>query len=145
VKREIRLNAILRDALRSLFRRPATERYPFEKNPAPAALRGKLTWDPEKCSGCSLCVKDCPSNAIELITIDKANKRFVMRYHADRCTFCAQCVQNCRFACMQMSSEQWELASTGKQPFMVTYGKDADLEALLAKSAAGHAEPAAQG
>lgn len=144
MKREIRLNAVLRDALRSLFRRPATERYPFEKNPAPEALRGKLVWNPEKCTGCQLCIKDCPSNAIELITIDKANKRFVMRYHADRCTYCAQCVQNCRFACIDMSDEQWELASTGKQPFTVTYGRDSDLESLLAKSAEKHPEPAAE-
>jgi formate hydrogenlyase subunit 6/NADH:ubiquinone oxidoreductase subunit I len=134
----VKLNAILRDVLVSIFRRPATEKYPFEKQAAPDALRGKLTWDPTKCSGCCLCVKDCPSNALEVITIDKATKRFVMRYHADRCTYCSQCVQNCRFDCIQMSPEDWELAATTKAPFTLYYGREADVDAFLA-----HATPPA--
>ena len=80
-----------------------------------------------------LCVKDCPSDAIELITIDKVAKKFVMRYHADRCTYCAQCVLSCRFKCLEMSSEDWELASANKQPFEVYYGREEDVAFLLEK------------
>jgi formate hydrogenlyase subunit 6/NADH:ubiquinone oxidoreductase subunit I len=127
---------MLKDVLRSFAQRPVTEKYPFEKTPAPDRLRGKLVWNPEKCSGCCLCSKDCPSNAIELITLDKKAKRFVMRYHADRCTFCAQCVQNCRFECLSMSDTDWELAALTKQPFDVYYGKEDDVKAVLAKLAA---------
>jgi formate hydrogenlyase subunit 6/NADH:ubiquinone oxidoreductase subunit I len=58
-----------------------------------------------------------------------------MRYHADRCTYCAQCVMTCRFKCMDMSSEIWEEASTNKKPFEVYYGKDEDVEFLLARAA----------
>jgi len=128
---------MLGDVLQSLFRRPVTRRYPFEWKAAPGRLRGKLTWNPERCTGCALCNKDCPSNAIELITLDKKSKRFVMRYHVDRCTFCAQCVENCRFDCLGMSSEQWELAALSKEPFTIYYGKDADVESLLGR----HARP----
>ncbi len=131
----MKLGAMLGDVLQSLFKRPATERYPFERYPAPERLRGKLYYDPSKCVGCQLCVKDCPSDAIQLITLDKTAKRFVIRYHIDKCTFCAQCVQNCRFECLGMSNDQWELASLKKEPFTVYYGKDADIEALLAKAA----------
>jgi formate hydrogenlyase subunit 6/NADH:ubiquinone oxidoreductase subunit I len=126
---------MLGDLTRSFFRRPVTERYPFERRDAPKRLRGMLTWDPSKCTGCALCNKDCTANALELITLDKKNKRFVMRYHIDRCTFCAQCVENCRFACLGMSNEQWELAALSKEPFTVYYGNDADIESLLAKRA----------
>lgn len=140
----MKIGAMLGDIARSLFRRPVTRIYPFERKPAPQRLRGRLHWNPEKCTGCGLCTKDCPSNAIELITLDKANKRFVLRYHVDRCTFCAQCVQNCRFACLSMSSAEWELASLSKKPFTVYYGREADLESLAvarrARSSAG--EPA---
>ncbi len=133
---------MLGDVLRSLFKRPATELYPFERHAAPERLRGKLTWNPEKCTGCALCNKDCPSNAIELITLDKKAKRFVLRYHMDRCTYCAQCVQNCRFECMGMSNEQWELAALSKEPFTVYYGKDEDVRAVLEKlGGASAAEP----
>jgi len=134
-RKPIRLGSMLGDLVRSLFRRPATQLYPFERRVAPPRLRGKLVWDPGKCTGCALCNKDCPSNAIELITLDKKNKRFVMRYHMDRCTYCAQCVENCRFACLNMSYEQWELAALSKAPFTVYYGNEADVEALLGKFA----------
>ena len=130
---KFRIAAMLNDIVASLFKRPVTERYPFERYPAPARLRGKLMWNPEKCTGCALCNKDCPSNAIELIVIDKKAKRFVMEYHADRCTYCAQCVQNCRFECLGMSPEQWELAALSKEPFTVYYGKDEDVQAILAR------------
>ncbi|MEN6408362.1 MAG: hydrogenase maturation protease [Anaerolineaceae bacterium] len=123
----MKIGAMLGDVTRSLFKKPVTELYPFERKPAPEHLRGKLIWNPEKCTGCQLCVKDCPSNAIELFTIDKAAKRFVMRYHTDRCTFCAQCVQNCRFNCLELSSEQWELASATKEVFDIHYGADEEI------------------
>lgn len=139
----MRIGSMLGDLARSLFRRPVTERYPFERRAAPPRLRGKLIWDPGKCTGCALCNKDCPASAIELITLDKKNKRFVMRYHIDRCTYCAQCVQNCRFACLGMSSEQWELAALSKAPFTVYYGNDADLESLLGKHTRPNGRPAA--
>lgn len=130
---KFRIAAMLTDIIESLFKRPMTERYPFERYPTPARLRGKLMWNPEKCTGCALCNKDCPSNAIELIVIDKKAKRFVMEYHVDRCTYCAQCVQNCRFECLSMSPEQWELAALSKEPFTVYYGKDEDVQAILAR------------
>ncbi len=125
------------DILQSLFKHPVTERYPFERRDTPSRLRGQLFFDPVKCSGCGLCTRDCPSEAIELITVDKATKRFVIRYHIDRCTFCGQCVESCRFNCLGMSSQDWELASVRKDPFLVNYGRDADVEELLARAAAG--------
>jgi len=128
---------MLGDILRPLVHRPVTERYPFERREAPPRLRGKLIWNPQKCTGCALCNKDCPSNAIELITLDKASKRFVMRYHVDRCTFCAQCVQNCRFGCLSTSNQEWELAALKKEAFTIYYGNDADIESALARFARG--------
>jgi formate hydrogenlyase subunit 6/NADH:ubiquinone oxidoreductase subunit I len=123
------------DVFKSLFKKPATEKYPFTESATPKHFRGKLIWDPAKCTGCQLCVKDCPSNAIEIITIDKVNKKFVMRYHMDRCTFCSQCVLNCRFNCINMSEDEWELASVKREPFEVFYGREEDVKELLARAA----------
>lgn len=122
---------MLRDILGSLFKRPVTEFYPFERTTPPERLRGKLVWDPAKCTGCGLCIKDCPANALELVVIDKKAKKFVMRYHADRCTYCSQCVENCRFECIEMSDSDWELAALGRQPFEVTYGRDEDVQKIM--------------
>jgi len=130
----MRIGSMIGDVIRSLFRRPATEMYPFERSPAPEHFRGKLHYDPEKCSGCQLCVKDCPANAIELLVVDKVNKRFVMRYHLDRCTFCDQCVVSCRFKCLSLSNEEWELAALTHKPFTVYYGKEEDVHEFLERA-----------
>ncbi len=129
----MKIGSMLGDVLKSFFQKPVTQPYPFERKPAPAAFRGKLVWDPSKCSGCQLCMKDCPADAIELITIDRQAKRFVLRYNMDRCTYCAQCVMNCRFDCLDMSDEQWELAALKKDAFTVYYGRDEDVQAFMEK------------
>lgn len=127
----MKIVTMLRDVIESLLKRPFTEEYPFEQRPSPERLRGKLHYDPEKCTGCCLCMKECPADALELITIDKKAKQFVLRYHSDRCAYCAQCVQNCRFECLEMSPEEWELAATTKEPFTIYYGEEADVEKVL--------------
>jgi NAD(P)H-quinone oxidoreductase subunit I len=127
----MKIVTMLRDVLGSLWKRPFTETYPFEQRPSPERLRGQLHFNPEKCTGCCLCVKECPANALELITLDRKAKKFVLRYHVDRCTYCAQCVQNCRFDCLEMSPDEWELAATSKKPFTIYYGDEADVAQVL--------------
>jgi formate hydrogenlyase subunit 6/NADH:ubiquinone oxidoreductase subunit I len=113
---------MLGNLVQSFFKRPVTQRYPFERQPTPKRLRGKLHYDASKCTACRLCERDCPSNAIEIIVIDKANKQFAMKYDVGRCTFCGQCEQSCRFNAIDLSSEDWELASCTREPFKVYYG-----------------------
>jgi formate hydrogenlyase subunit 6/NADH:ubiquinone oxidoreductase subunit I len=129
----MKLSTMFGDVMQSLVQKPVTLRYPFERLPAPAALRGPLAWDVAKCTGCSLCVKDCPSRALELIVVDKAAKRYVMLYHEDRCTYCAQCLQSCRFDALQLSSEHWELAALNKDAFAIYYGRKEDIKTLMGK------------
>lgn len=130
----MKLGAMVGDVFRSLFRHPATREYPFERKAAPERLRGKLQWDAEKCTGCSLCVKDCPAQAIEVVMVDKADKRFVLRYHIDRCTFCSQCVVSCRPGALTMSNSEWELASPSIQTFNLCYGDEADVKRLVERA-----------
>lgn len=138
----MKIKTMMGDLLQSLFRKPATEQYPFERRTSPDRLRGKLHWTPEKCTGCCLCSMECPANAIELITLDKADKKFVLKYYIDRCTFCEQCVQNCRFGCLGMSNREWELAALSREAFTVHYGEETNVTALLAKLAEASPEPA---
>jgi len=129
----MKFGMMIKDVWSSFFKTPVTQKYPFERLEAPVQFRGKVVWTPGKCTGCCLCMKDCPANALELVTIDKKNKQFVMRYYADRCTYCSQCVLNCRPGCLSMAHDQWENAGLTRNTFVVHYGNEADVEAIVAK------------
>jgi formate hydrogenlyase subunit 6/NADH:ubiquinone oxidoreductase subunit I len=132
----MKLGTMLGDVTNSFFRKPVTEKYPFERREAPERYRGHLDWEKESCTGCGLCVMDCPAAAIELLMIDKKAKRFVLRYHVDRCTFCAQCVYSCRQGSLKLSNNVWELAALSKGPFTANWGSEEDIaEVLKAKPA----------
>jgi len=140
----MKIGTMLRDVFESFFKKPITQIYPVEKVDTSDRFRGKLIYDPKSCTGCCLCTKDCPSNAIELVTLDRAAKRFVLKYHVDRCVFCGQCVTNCKFKCMSMSNEEWELAALKKEEFEVFYGKDEDVATFLDKLAHPAPDPTSE-
>lgn len=129
------IGSLFGELISSLFKKPVTIKYPLEREAAPQQFRGKLVWDLEKCTGCGLCVKDCPAEGLELIVLDRANKRFVMRYNADRCTFCDQCVVSCRAQALELSRDEWELASLSRQPLNFIYGREEDVQKVLDKAA----------
>ena len=132
----MRIGAMLGDISRSFFKRPMTELYPVERRPAPERLRGQLTFEPSKCTGCKICVRDCPAAAIEIVVVDKAAKRFVMGFQTGRCTYCGQCVVSCNFDAIGMSHENWELAALSQKPFALTFGRQEDIDAMHGQAAA---------
>lgn len=108
--------------LKQLFLKPATNKFPAKYAPAsiiqfldkatkgevkltppipvPPRFRGKIAYDREKCTGCKLCVRICPTRAIEFIPEDKKVKVFI-----SRCCFCAQCVDICPVDALAMTDE----------------------------------------
>lgn len=127
-----KIATMLPDISTSLFRRPVTESYPFERTEAPQHLRGLLHLELSACTGCGLCAMDCPANALKVTMLDRKAKRFVMDYHVDHCTFCGQCTLSCRQGALSMSSQEWELAQLDKSSFLVQFGDPRDVEELVA-------------
>lgn len=136
---KLRIVGMLGDVAKALVQPLATRKYPAVRTPTPERLRGKLAWNPAQCTGCGLCTKDCPANAIALITVDKAAKRFVIRYAVDRCTFCGQCVESCRFNCLTLDHNQWELAETTRNHFTIYLGDKANVDTVVERGAASAA------
>ena len=66
----------------------------------PPGFRGKIKYDKESCIGCELCIKVCPSGAIEFKPKEKKIKIYLAR-----CTFCSQCNDICPKDCLTMGDE----------------------------------------
>jgi formate hydrogenlyase subunit 6/NADH:ubiquinone oxidoreductase subunit I len=105
-------------ALSSMMQKPATVLYPFEKLATPPNMRGKIVADANKCIGCKLCVRDCPSDAIHIIKTGE--KQFNVEFDLDRCLFCGQCVDSCNKDALALSPE-FELAQLDPKKFKITY------------------------
>jgi formate hydrogenlyase subunit 6/NADH:ubiquinone oxidoreductase subunit I len=89
-----------------LFRRPLTIQYPDRidkpvQEMLPDTYRGILEVDLSRCSGCLLCARACPIDAIE-IKVEKnkeTNVREITRFDIDigKCMYCGLCVEACKF------------------------------------------------
>ncbi len=104
--------------LGSLFKKPATTKYPFEPAQVPERFRGDLKFDPSKCIGCLLCVKDCPSNAIAIKKL--GDKKFELDIDLGKCIYCGQCADSCLKKALTITPK-FELAQTERDKLKVTF------------------------
>jgi len=110
------------ELIRQLFHKPATNCFPVKYYPSkttvtdlmkkvqdgevkinspvtiPKNFRGKIIYEREKCIGCQLCVRVCPSRAIQFLPEEKK-----IKIRIDRCIFCSQCNDICPVNCLHMS------------------------------------------
>ena len=84
----------------SLFKKPETLLYPFEKKEPCAGLKGRIVNDVEGCILCGICQKTCPCNCIKVI---KAERRWEIEPFM--CIQCGSCVRACPTHCLIMDPE----------------------------------------
>ena len=93
---------MIKEVLSALFRKPNTKRS-FTKAqefvPVYESYRGKIKFDTNLCIGCLLCIRTCPTGAINAIE----NKK--VQIQLDRCIFCGQCRENCPKKAITFSSD----------------------------------------
>lgn len=99
----------LREALKYIFSRAYTTRYPFEKAVIHPRFKGKPEFQQDDCLGCTACSEVCPSGAIEVIDDIPKRKRKVVRY-LDRCIHCGECERICTCECGIKMVPEFELA-----------------------------------
>jgi formate hydrogenlyase subunit 6/NADH:ubiquinone oxidoreductase subunit I len=114
-KKKSSVSPMVKELLSQLFRKPATEKYPFVKVEVPEGFRGKQVYDINLCISCGLCSRDCPAKAIEMVEIDGKRRPL---FHLDQCIFCYQCAESCPRNAIQ-STKFFELATTDKSSLVV--------------------------
>jgi NADH-quinone oxidoreductase subunit I len=106
---------------RTVFRKPVTVQYPVERPPYAERMRGfpALIWDEAInepfCTGCQVCARYCPTNAIFVTMKDNPlnaagespRRKIVDDFYLDigRCIQCKICVDVCNFDAIYMSHE----------------------------------------
>ena len=112
---------MIRAVLESIFKKPATTMYPYVKSYTPDKFRGKLKFYPERCIGCKMCMRDCPSNAITIKKVEE--NKFECEIDLAKCIYCAQCVDSCPKKALE-STKEFELASLDRNKLkVILHGK----------------------
>lgn len=115
----MRPGKMIKEVLRNVLKKPATILYPAEAITMPAKFRGKLKFSPEKCIGCLMCVRDCPSGAIKIRKV--AEKQFEAEIDFSRCIYCCQCVDSCPKKALEATLDV-ELAQLDRAKLKVVFG-----------------------
>ena len=105
-------------AIRFLFKKPKTIRYPFQQKEPALRYRGFHLNDWDKCTGCGNCADICPNEAITMEKIPqleskpeagKKNERPKIDY--GRCCFCGLCVDICPAGSLSLSRDYLHIHS----------------------------------
>jgi NADH-quinone oxidoreductase subunit I/NAD(P)H-quinone oxidoreductase subunit I len=96
---------------KTVTHRSMTILYPYEKEWIPDNYRGRPGLVFDKCVGCGMCVRMCPTACIKLIEVDDDAGNKVMRpqVNVGRCAMCGYCAEYCPVDAMTVTPE-YELA-----------------------------------
>ena len=87
---------VLKQALRAIFSRRYTTKYPDSAYNPPPGFRGRVRFDPDACLGCGACAEVCPPKCIDVVDdIDGESPRRTLIQHVDACIWCGQCERYC--------------------------------------------------
>ena len=127
-------------AIRFLFKKPKTLRFPFEQKDTALRYRGFHLNDWDKCTGCGNCADICPNEAIKMVEIPEItpnpkegmkNERPEIDY--GRCCFCGLCVDICPPGSLRLSRDYLHIHFDTKSFVFIPKDEKTDKENFLDK------------
>jgi glutamate synthase (NADPH/NADH) small chain len=123
-------------AIRYLFKKPKTLRYPFEPKEPAERYRGFHLNDWEKCTGCGNCLDICPNEAIIMkeipeITPKPGEKNERPQIDYGRCCFCGLCIDVCPPGCLRLSKDYFHIHFDTKSFTLLAKDQKSDDEHFL--------------
>ena len=112
---KMNISSLWKEVIQHIFKKPATQKYPFVKPNLPDGVRGRHLFFPDRCISCKLCERVCPANAIEMIDVEG---KLMPLFMLDRCVFCYQCAESCPKDAIDFSKD-FELALDKKSELVV--------------------------
>lgn len=82
-------------AIKNLFSKPSTRKYPSYKRKDFVGQRGKISIDIDNCIYCGMCSRKCPVGAI---TVSRNERTWSINRF--RCVNCSYCVESCPKKCL---------------------------------------------
>ncbi|WP_130837886.1 4Fe-4S binding protein [Lachnoclostridium sp. Marseille-P6806] len=110
------------EAIRNLFKKPATERFPGSAAPKAAeCYRGRLSYDPTKCVNCGMCIRVCAPQCMTrtIREIDGETQEITFTFDMTSCTFCGMCADFCSQHSIVMTDD-YMMVSSDPKDFLVT-------------------------
>lgn len=105
--------------VRNLRHGPYTEAFPFGPAPTAKRFRGRVAFDAERCEGCRMCERVCPSGAIRFA---RTAEGMTFDCWHGTCVFCGNCAFHCPADAIRQTGD-WHLAHRPAETFaLVEHG-----------------------
>lgn len=113
--------------LKYYFKPAHTFQFPQERKPIPERFRGVLSFHPEICISCEMCVRVCPSDVIsmEWQRNEETKKKDLVWYQIDfaKCNVCRLCEEACPTKVKSVHhSNEYEVVFEGRKDALVRWG-----------------------
>lgn len=113
--------------LKYYFKAAPTFQYPKEKKPIAERFRGVLSFHPEVCISCEMCVRVCPSDVISMAwkRNEQTKKKDLEWYQIDfaKCNVCRLCEEVCPTKIKSIHhSNEYEVVFDNRKEVIVRWG-----------------------
>jgi formate hydrogenlyase subunit 6/NADH:ubiquinone oxidoreductase subunit I len=113
----------IKEAVKSIFKSPVTNMYPYSQPVVPKDYRGKILFNADLCVGCGMCMRVCsPSSITKSVKTNEDTQDITMTFDMSSCTFCGMCADFCGKKAIGFSPEYSMLALSGDKSALIVEG-----------------------